>query len=110
MRATREEYPILWVYSDAKATSDSHQRQKKVNASEKALKELTGKLNRYHLKTVPEIEAAVLKYLTGTFDYFNYQIVEETQVVKKQNRRGKPGKNTKYDEKNQNHLPFRISI
>ncbi len=51
------------------------------------------------MKTAPEIEAAVQKSLTGTFDYFNYQIVAETQVVRKQNRRGKPSKNTKYEEK-----------
>ena len=85
---TREGYSILWVRSSAKVINDNHQRQKKVTTSEKALKELTGKLNRYHLKTVPEIEAAVLKSLTGTFDYFNYQIIEETQVVKKQNLPG----------------------
>ncbi len=96
---TREGYPILWVHSDAKAISDSHQRQKKVTASEKTLKKLAGKLNRYHLKTVTEIEAAVLKYLTGTKEYFNYQIIAETQVVRKQNQRGQPGKNTKYEEK-----------
>ena len=96
---TREGYPILWVHSDAKAISDCHQRQKKVAASEKRLKELVGKLNRYHLKTVPEIKTAVLKSLTGTQDYFNYQIVAETQVVRKQNKRGKPGKNTTYEEK-----------
>jgi len=96
---TREGYPILWVHSDAKAISDSHQRQKKVTASEKTLKELAGKLNRYHLKTATEIEAAVLKSLTGTKDYFNYRIVAETQVVRKQNQRGQPGKNTKYEEK-----------
>lgn len=89
----------MWVHSDAKATLDSHQRQKKVTASEKALKELAGKLNRYHLKTVTEIEAAVLKSLTSTKEYFDYQIAPVTQVIKKQNQRGKPGKNTKYVEK-----------
>ena len=34
---TREGYSILWVHSDAKAISDSYQRQKKVIAGEKAL-------------------------------------------------------------------------
>ncbi|RKZ40238.1 MAG: hypothetical protein DRQ49_09025 [Gammaproteobacteria bacterium] len=30
---------------------------------------------------------------------FDYQIIEETQIVKKQNLCYKPGKNTKYEEK-----------
>ena len=96
---TREGYSILWVHSDAKAFSDSYQRQKQILASEKALTELAGKLNRYHLKTATEIEAAVLKSLTGTKEYFDYLIVAETQSIRKQNRRGKPNKNTKYIEK-----------
>jgi hypothetical protein len=33
---TREGYPILWVHSSAKAISDNHQRQKKVNASDES--------------------------------------------------------------------------
>lgn len=100
-KSTREGYPILWVHSSAKAISDFHQRQKKVTASFEALKKLAGKLNRYHLKTTQEIEAAVLKSLTKTEDYFDYQIIEETQVIKKQKVRGKPGKNTKYEERTQ---------
>jgi transposase len=65
------------------------------------IKKLAGKLNYYHLKTAFEIEAAVVKSLTGTQDYFNYQIIEETQVIKKQIKRGKPGKNTTYQQRTQ---------
>ena len=57
------------------------------------------------MKTATEIEAAVLKSLTGTLEYFNYRIVAETQSVRKQNRRGKPGKNTKYEEKTKTIYP-----
>ena len=71
---------------------------KKVSAAEKSLTKLAGKLNRYHLKTAAEIEKAVQQSLTGTQKYFDYQIVPVTQVVRKQNKRGKPGKNTKYIE------------
>jgi len=95
---TREGYSILWSHNDAKALCDSHQRQKKVTAAEKSLTKLKGKLNRYHLKTAAEIEKAVQQSLTGTQKYFDYQIVPVTQVVRKQNKRGKPGKNTKYIE------------
>jgi len=84
--------------TSAKAINDNHQRQKKVQASEQ---KLAGKLNHYHLKTAFEIEAAVVKSFTGTKDDFNYQIIEETQVIKKQIKRGKPGKNTTYQQRSQ---------
>lgn len=96
---TEKGYSILWVKSSAKAITDNHQRQKKIEASEQSLKKLIRKLGRYHLKTRQEIETAVLKSLSGTKDYFNYQIKKDNQVVKKQKKRGRPGRNTQYEEK-----------
>ncbi len=83
----------------------------KVDDCYESLKKLAGKLNHYHLKTAQEIEAAILKALTGNSDYFDYQIIEETQIVKKQNLCYKPGKNTKYEEKTKTtyHLEYQLN-
>ena len=93
---TREGYSILWVHSSAKALADRNKRQKSVEASEKSLKKLRKKLNSYHLKTREEILSAIEKALSNTKDYFNYQIINDPQPVKKQKKRGRPSNSTKY--------------
>ena len=54
-------YRVIWIHSSNKAREDKKKRLKKIDKAQKALEELTPKLNAYHLKTQKEIKAAVDK-------------------------------------------------
>ena len=56
---TKNGFRIIWVHSSSKHEDDQDRRQKKIDKALEALKELSPKLNAYHLKTKKEIKAAV---------------------------------------------------
>lgn len=95
---TREKYRITWVHSSAFALTESIARQKRINDTRKNLVELASKLNRYNLKTRPQIKKALTEAIKPAKDYINCKIIKDKATVKKQMGRGKPGSNTKYRE------------
>jgi transposase len=50
-KRTRQGYRIIWVHSSGKEKDDRARRNKRVEQAGRGLEELSGKLNRYHLKT-----------------------------------------------------------
>lgn len=67
-----------------------------INNTLKKLEKLASKLNRYNLKTKPQITEALTEAMAEANDYINCQIIRDKTMVKKQIGPGKPGPNTKY--------------
>lgn len=95
---TREGYRITWVHSSAKARTDKKARQKLINNTLTNLEELASKLNRYNLKTRPQIRKALTEALKPAKDYINCKIIKDKTTIINQIGRGKPGPNTNYRE------------
>ncbi|NJO03229.1 MAG: hypothetical protein HC880_17500 [Bacteroidia bacterium] len=62
------------------------------------MSEIAGKLNKYKLKSKKQIETAVTKACKGKDHFFDIEIIEDKEIVRKQIGGGKSGPNTKYRE------------
>jgi len=96
---TNEGYRLIWIHSSAKDQQDKKCREAALKKIQEELADISKKLNRYKLKTRKQIEAAVKKACKGKFDFFDINIVEKKETIKKQSSPGKPGPNTVYSEK-----------
>ena len=92
-------YRIIWVHSSSKEEQDRKRRNNAINKVLEELDILSGKLNKYNLKTKEQIENAVKKSCKGKQDLFNINIIEEKEIVKVQAKPGRPGPDTIYTEK-----------
>jgi hypothetical protein len=95
---SREGYRIVWVHSSAKAQQDANRREKAINKAEQELETLSGKLNKYQLRTKEQIEKAVAgitKKVGGAF--LPVEIAEELNTYEVQVGKGRPGPNTRYE-------------
>jgi len=104
--ATEEGFRPLWVHGDAKERRDRNRRKNGVENVLEELKKISKKLNKYNLKTEPEIKAAVKKACKSWRDLFDVEIVEEKTIVRTQNGPGRPGPDTKYKEEEK--ITFRL--
>lgn len=95
---TKEGFRLLWVHSSSKAEQDAQRRQASIEKAEQFLEELRPKLNQYYLKTAQQIQTAIEKGLKKSAQFFDIQIVEESKVIKKKKGRGRPGRNTEWEE------------
>ena len=98
-KRTKEGYRIIWVHSSGKEKDDRARRNKRVEQTGRGLEELSGKLNRYHLKTSKEIKAAVAKLCHDLKDLIHVRIVTERTQVKLKLSPGRPGIRTRYEYK-----------
>ncbi len=96
---SREGYRIIWVHSSSKEIQDRKTRERRIAKAEKALKELSGRLNKYYLKTREQVEQAVDKISKGVSNFIDVEIVEEKTIVKVKVGRGRLGPNSKYKAK-----------
>ena len=91
-------YAIYWYLSSQKKRLDKAIRQKRVSRAESALMELSLKLNKRDLKTEEKIrdetEAILNKH--GLKDFFKISVSKESEEIKKQITKGRPGPDTKY--------------
>jgi transposase len=104
------EYRLIWVHSSSKQEQD---RKRRNNVLKKALEELdtlTGKLNKYNLKTKDQIENAIKKSCKGKQDLFDINIIEEKESVKVQAKPGRPGPDTIYTEKENSFFRIEYSV
>ena len=96
---TKEGFRIIWVHSSSKQQDDQARRQKKIDKAVEALKELSPKLNAYHLKTKKEIRAAVDSICKGVKDFLDVKILTERKQVKVKISPGRPSLKSVYKNK-----------
>ena len=91
-------YTIYWYLSSQKKRLDKAVRQKRVSRAESQLVELSTKLNKRDLKTEEnirdEIEVILNKYRVR--DFFKITVSKETEKIRSQIGKGRPGTDTKY--------------
>jgi len=87
---TKHEFRIIWVHSSSKQQDDQVRRQKKIDKAIVELKELSPKLNAYHLKTKKEIKAAVDGICKGIKKFIDVKIVTERKQRKVKISPGRP--------------------
>jgi transposase len=103
---SREGYQIVWVHSSSKENQDQKTRERRISKAEEKLSELAGKLNKYKLKTREQIEKAVATSTKGVREFLPTEIIEEKTVVTVKTSPGRPGLNSKYEERE--HIHFNL--
>jgi len=96
---TKKGFRIIWVHSSAKQEDDQIRRQKKIDKAIVALKELSPKLNAYHLKTKKEIRAAVDSICKGIKEFLDVKILTERKQIKVKISPGRPSLKSVYKNK-----------
>ena len=79
---TKEGFRIIFVHSSTKQKDDEGKRRKKIEKAVVKLKELSPKLNAYHLKTRKEIKTSVDSICKGVKEFINVKITTERKQVK----------------------------
>lgn len=98
-KRTKEGYRIIWVHSSGKEKDDKTRREKKIEQARRELEELSGKLNRYHLKTKKDIKTAAAKACHDLKDLIHVRIMTDRTQVKLKLSPGRPGVRTRYEYK-----------
>jgi len=96
---TKNGFRIIWVHSSSKQEDDQARRQKKIDKAIVALKELSPKLNAYHLKTKKEIRAAVDSICKGIKQFLDVKILTERKQIKVKISPGRPSLESVYKNK-----------
>lgn len=96
---TEEDFRIIWVHSSSKQDDDQLRRQKKIDKAVEALKELSPKLNAYHLKTKKEIRATVDSICKGVKEFLDVKILTERKQIKVKISPGRPSLKSVYKNK-----------
>ncbi len=96
---TKNGFRIIWVHSSSKQEDDQVRRQKKIDKAIVALKELSPKLNAYHLKTKKEIRAAVDSICKGVKEFLDVKILTERKQIKVKISPGRPSLKSVYKNK-----------
>ena len=96
---TKNGFRIIWVHSSSKQEDDQVRRQKKIDKAIVALKELSPKLNAYHLKTKKEIRAAVDSICKGIKQFLDVKILTERKQIKVKISSGRPSLKSVYKNK-----------
>ena len=94
----KRSYTIFWIHSSQKKAQDFQCRQFFLQQAEKALEELSFKLNKRNLKSqdaiVQRVDNILNKYKVKPF--YNIKIQQQEIRYKVQSGKGRPGPNTKY--------------
>lgn len=105
-------YRLIWFFSTHKKKRDAKSRQDKIVRALKELDKLKVKLERprSRYRTLEGVEQAVQKILTGTGakPWISYRIDPWQKETYRQERRGRPSKNTRWRRKLK--LMFRLSF
>jgi len=96
---TKNGFRIIWIHSSSKQEDDQVRRQKKIDKAIEALKELSPKLNAYHLKTKKEIRAAVDSICKGIKQFLDVKILTERKQIKVKISPGRPSLKSVYKNK-----------
>lgn len=100
---SKEGYRIIWVHSTMKAARDATTRQARIEAGLKVLEVVASKLSspRSRLRTRVAVEEAATAALTkvGAARWVTFTVHEEQRETFSQERRGRPGDETRYRKK-----------
>jgi transposase len=95
-----EGYRIVWVHSSAKAARDAATRQARIEAGAAAIEALAARLAgpkcRLKTRVAAQDEATALLARAGGERWISYTITETVEETYRQERRGRPGANTRY--------------
>ena len=95
-----EGYRIIWVHSSAKAARDAAARQGRIEAGAAAIDALAAKLaspkSRLRTRTAVDQAAAAALADAGAARWITVTIGETVEETYRQERRGRPGTNTRY--------------
>ena len=95
-----EGYRIIWVHSSAKAARDAAARQGRIEAGAAAIDALAAKLaspkSRLRTRTAVDQAAATALADAGAARWITVTIGETVEETYRQERRGRPGTNTRY--------------
>jgi len=95
---TKKGYRLIWVLSSAKAEHDQKTREHRLTEAEASLAELSGKLNRYKLKTRKQIETAVAKAIKNVKEIIEIELIEHKIPYRKKISPGRPGPDSVYKD------------
>jgi len=90
---------ILWVHSAAKERLEGSNRERRIAKAEQAVTKLSSGLNQRTLKSREQIEKAIKKAVQGASAYLLVKIHEQRTSERVQLGRGRPGADTRYEEK-----------
>jgi len=97
---SKEGFRIAWVWSSKKTMHDQKSRQNTINKAISGLKGLQKRLqsNRCRLKTKQAVfsEAEKIVRETGANRWVSMNVIEKIEKTHKQEKRGRPGPNTRY--------------
>jgi hypothetical protein len=95
-----EGHRIVWVRSSAKLARDGEARRDRIGRAIAALDDLNQRLTspKRRIKTAVAVEQAATAALAnaGAARWINFEIVEESEEHFRQEKRGRPGANTRY--------------
>jgi len=108
VRHEDKKYPfrMIILYDHGLFARKQRTLKNRVKKTNNAFKELSGKLNKYKLKTKASIDKAcalILKKYQVT-DFFEYRIENNPTVTYKNKKRGRPSKNTEKVEVTKDHF------
>jgi len=102
-----EGYRIIWARSSAKIDRDAEARRARIAKGITALDDLNQRLAspRTRIRTVVAIEAAVTAALdaAGAARWIGFHVTETTEESFRQEKRGRPGSNTRYRKLTRTH-------
>ena len=97
---SKEGFRIAWLWSSKKTNHDQKSRQNKINKAISDLKDLQKRLQSNHcrLKTKQAVSREVEKIVgeAGANRWIDSDVVEKIEITHKQEKKGRPGANTRY--------------
>ena len=113
---TVEGYRVVWFHSAVKAEQDAASRRKRLERAVARLDELRTKLasprTRYRERALVSKAAEAIVRECEVEDWLTVEVVEKTVESYRQERRGRPGANTRYRKRERTHfeLTHRVAL
>lgn len=102
-----EGYRIIWVRSSTKTDRDAEARRARIAKGVTAIDDLNQRLasTRTRIRTVEAVQSAAVAALdsAGAARWISFQIEETTTETFRQEKRGRPGDNTRYRKTTRTH-------
>lgn len=109
-----EGYRITWVHSSAKQHNDERARAERIDRARRAGAELTERMNsprsRVSCHVAAEEAAAATLAATGAERWVQFTVAETTEERYRQEKRGRPGKDTRYRKITKNRYTIEVTI
>lgn len=111
---TSEGYRIVWVRSSAKQRRDEAARSERTERARRALADLAERLAspraRISTRVAAEEAASAVLAASGAERYVHFTVAERTEERYRQEKRGRPGKDTRYRKLTKTRFQLDIAI